>query len=158
MIVENVVMEIMVVIPSMTQIQYALVNVIQKKENFMSTQTNEIKNLHRKMRKKIPKPKFCEDCKINEPLDLANVSDTYQELESDWEWLCRKCHMTKDGRLYGLQNSCTKEVIQKAVRTRQQRYQNGELQKKGWKMKKLQNFKPTRDNKGRFVQKSDCHD
>ena len=41
----------------------------------------------------------CEECKENKPLDLANISQEYKRELSDWEWLCRKCHMTKDGRL-----------------------------------------------------------
>lgn len=46
-----------------------------------------------------PKPKVCEDCKKKPPLDLANISQKYKRDVNDFEWLCRKCHMTKDGRL-----------------------------------------------------------
>lgn len=55
--------------------------------------------LHEWMTKKIPKPKVCHDCKKTPPLDLANISQKYKRELSDWEWLCRSCHMTKDGRL-----------------------------------------------------------
>lgn len=45
------------------------------------------------------KPKFCEDCGIKEPRDLANISQKYKRDVNDFEWLCRRCHMLKDGRL-----------------------------------------------------------
>ena len=44
--------------------------------------------------------KKCNNCnKSNVWLDLANKSGKYKRNLSDWEYLCRKCHMTKDGRL-----------------------------------------------------------
>lgn len=46
-----------------------------------------------------PKPKFCEDCGVKPPKDLANISQKYKRDINDFEWLCRKCHMIKDGRL-----------------------------------------------------------
>jgi len=55
--------------------------------------------LHNWIRKRLSKPKLCIECKINPPYDLANISQEYKRDISDWEWLCRKCHMTKDGRL-----------------------------------------------------------
>lgn len=49
-----------------------------------------------------PKPKLCECCKINKPKDLANISQKYKRDINDFEWLCRKCHMVKDGRINNL--------------------------------------------------------
>lgn len=46
-----------------------------------------------------PKPKFCVICKKNKPKDLANISQKYKRDVDDFEWLCRKCHMVKDGRI-----------------------------------------------------------
>jgi len=46
-----------------------------------------------------PKIKFCECCKKVPPYDLANISGDYKRDINDFEWLCRKCHMKKDGRL-----------------------------------------------------------
>jgi hypothetical protein len=54
--------------------------------------------LHKWVRKKIPKPSFCEICHTKEPCDLANISGKYSRELSDWEWLCRMCHQIKDGR------------------------------------------------------------
>jgi len=46
-----------------------------------------------------PKPEFCVDCGIKPPKDLANISQKYKRDINDFEWLCRRCHMFKDGRL-----------------------------------------------------------
>lgn len=54
--------------------------------------------LHTWVRERLPKPKLCECCKKVPPLDLANKG-TYNRELSNWEWLCRRCHMTKDGRI-----------------------------------------------------------
>lgn len=48
------------------------------------------------------KTNLCMNCKKIPPLDLANISQEYKRDISDWEWLCRKCHMTKDGRMNNL--------------------------------------------------------
>lgn len=55
--------------------------------------------LHLRIRKLMPPPKRCSHCKRVKKLDLANISQKYKEEISDWEYLCRKCHMTKDGRI-----------------------------------------------------------
>jgi hypothetical protein len=57
-------------------------------------------SLHEWVGNRIPKPQFCENCKQRPPYDLANKSGLYKRDLSDWEWLCRKCHMESDGRLY----------------------------------------------------------
>jgi hypothetical protein len=55
--------------------------------------------LHWWIRVRLPQPKLCQQCFLVEPYDLANISQQYKRDTKDWEWLCRKCHMTKDGRL-----------------------------------------------------------
>lgn len=55
--------------------------------------------LHNWVRRNLLKPAFCQDCKIVSPYDLANISQEYRRDLSDWEWLCRRCHMIKDGRI-----------------------------------------------------------
>lgn len=60
--------------------------------------------LHLWVQRRKPKPKTCECCgKRKQLLDLANISQLYKRDLTDWEYLCRKCHMTKDGRLSRLQ-------------------------------------------------------
>jgi hypothetical protein len=44
----------------------------------------------------------CENCREIKPLDLANISGKYLRKLIDWKWLCRKCHMTEDGRIKNL--------------------------------------------------------
>ena len=62
--------------------------------------------LHIRIKKLLPKTKACENCgKITEYLDLANISQKYLHEVSDWEWICRKCHMTKDGRMEKLKET-----------------------------------------------------
>jgi len=60
--------------------------------------------LHQWMNTNFKKPKLCQCCKKNPPYDLANIKSnknkkTYTRDIKNWEWLCRRCHMTKDGRL-----------------------------------------------------------
>lgn len=56
-------------------------------------------SLHSWVKSRLPKPNKCNDCRLEKRLDLANVSQKYKRDLKDWEWLCRKCHMSKDGRL-----------------------------------------------------------
>ncbi len=58
--------------------------------------------LHAWVRKRLTKPEECSKCKEYPPYDLANISQEYKRNISDWEWLCRKCHMISDGRLKNL--------------------------------------------------------
>lgn len=60
--------------------------------------------LHEWIKNNKEKPEFCECCRLNPPLDLANISGEYKRDISDFEWLCRKCHMIKDGRINNLKN------------------------------------------------------
>lgn len=46
-----------------------------------------------------PKKEFCEMCGKVPPRDIANISQEYKRDLDDWEWLCRSCHMKKDGRM-----------------------------------------------------------
>lgn len=58
--------------------------------------------LHDWIRRRLPRASQCGVCGQKSNLDLANKSGKYLQLLSDWEWLCRKCHMTSDGRLVAL--------------------------------------------------------
>jgi len=60
--------------------------------------------LHSWVRRRLLKPKICENCHKRKPYDLANRG-IYDRNLKNWEWLCRKCHMIKDGRLVKLNNS-----------------------------------------------------
>ena len=75
--------------------------------------------LHEWIKNHFPKPKLCVDCKENPPYDLANISQEYKRELSDWEWLCRRCHMIKDGRMNKLKEGrevlTEKQVIEMRV-------------------------------------------
>ncbi len=56
-------------------------------------------SLHAWVRRHKPQVYLCENCNLKPSYDLANISGLYKRDFSDWEWLCRKCHMVEDGRL-----------------------------------------------------------
>lgn len=56
--------------------------------------------LHDWAKARLPKPSLCTNCQQRPPKDLANISQEYKRDIEDWEWLCRRCHMLKDGRLH----------------------------------------------------------
>lgn len=58
--------------------------------------------LHLWVKARLPRTKMCEFCGLVPPKDLANISQKYLRKLTDWEWLCRKCHMKKDGRYKNL--------------------------------------------------------
>jgi len=67
-------------------------------------------SLHEWVINRIPKPEICPMCKEKKKtLDLANKG-IYDRNFYNWEWLCRKCHMIKDGRMAKLieRNKTTK--------------------------------------------------
>lgn len=67
--------------------------------------------LHIWVLRRKPKPELCEMCKKSPPKDLANISQKYLRSVDDFEWLCRKCHMTKDGRLNKLRSMRIKILV-----------------------------------------------
>jgi len=58
--------------------------------------------VHGWIKKRLKNPMICSCCKKSGKVDLANISQEYKRDLSDWEWLCRKCHMIKDGRIIKL--------------------------------------------------------
>ena len=54
--------------------------------------------LHEWVKRRKNKPTKCQLCR-RKAMDLANISGKYKRDLSDWEWLCRTCHMTRDGRM-----------------------------------------------------------
>ena len=60
--------------------------------------------LHDWIRRRLAKSILCNVCNRVPPYDLANISQEYKRDLSDWEWLCRSCHMKKDGRINNLKN------------------------------------------------------
>lgn len=53
--------------------------------------------IHKHMRKRKPKPLFCEFCKERPARDLANLKNhNYTENINDYIWLCHRCHQKLD--------------------------------------------------------------
>jgi hypothetical protein len=58
--------------------------------------------LHEWVTNRLKKPFVCSKCNQNKIVELSNISGEYKRDLSDWEWLCRKCHMAQDGRAKSL--------------------------------------------------------
>lgn len=68
--------------------------------------------VHDYIKYRLKRPDKCQCCGIRKAVDLANISQEYKRDFSDWEWLCRSCHMLKDGRMKNLkQYSHIKSVV-----------------------------------------------
>jgi rubrerythrin len=77
-----------------------------------------INSLHSYVKRRLAKPDKCPSCHLVKRLDLANIADkpnpeTYTRDLKNWEWLCRKCHMEKDGRL----NNFLESTVERRRRT-----------------------------------------
>ena len=59
--------------------------------------------LHWWVRQHLPKPDKCQMCFEGPAYDLANVTGIYKRDLYNWKYLCRRCHMTFDGRLLARQ-------------------------------------------------------
>jgi hypothetical protein len=60
------------------------------------------RGLHHWIERNIPKPEKCQDCGLVKRLEACNISGEYLRDTEDWEYLCRSCHMKKDGRMNNL--------------------------------------------------------
>ena len=58
--------------------------------------------VHRYIKSILKRPELCQHCNKNKVHDLSNISNQYKLNLRDWEYLCRSCHMKKDGRHYNL--------------------------------------------------------
>jgi len=47
----------------------------------------------------------CVSCGSEKNVDAANISGECLRKLSDWEWLCRRCHMKADGRMEKLRQN-----------------------------------------------------
>lgn len=62
--------------------------------------------LHNQMREVVEKPDACYLCKTQDkPLDLANLSQKYLKVVSDWAYMCRSCHRKYDSDKYELRDN-----------------------------------------------------
>lgn len=70
-----------------------------------------IGGIHDYVRARFPRPEKCQCCMIGYPIDMANISQEYKRDLNDWEWLCRRCHMIKDGRMKNLRQYRPKNPV-----------------------------------------------
>lgn len=68
-------------------------------------------SLHDYLKYHFSKFNKCFQCNEIKNLDLDNISQKYKRELSDWEWLCRRCHMIKDGRMEKLIINNKKRVL-----------------------------------------------
>lgn len=71
--------------------------------------------IHARMKGLITKTENCEMCKKEKARDLANKSGKYLLKISDWQWLCRKCHMNSDGRMKKLMKNNLPKYSKKQI-------------------------------------------
>lgn len=48
--------------------------------------------LHKRIRKKLPKPGFCHLCLKVPPREVACITGIYNDELRNWAWFCRPCH------------------------------------------------------------------
>jgi uncharacterized protein YlaI len=77
----------------------SLTKLNERNPNWKGSDPVAYETIHEWAKRRVPKPDLCVCCKAQVPFDLANISQRYLRDASDWEWLCRRCHMTKDGRI-----------------------------------------------------------
>ena len=65
--------------------------------------------LHSWIRRNKLKPDYCEICHILPPKQVANISGKYERNINDFQWLCIKCHLIKDGTINNLNHNKTKK-------------------------------------------------
>ena len=48
--------------------------------------------IHLWVRKHLPKPELCPQCKKKPPMDVANITGIYKRDIKNFQWMCRSCH------------------------------------------------------------------
>ncbi len=86
--------------------------------------------IHYWVEARLIKPELCPCCKRTKPCELANISQKYLRDLNDWEWLCRSCHMHKDGRIKELLKWQLINRKRRSVKIEQGEYRNKKGKKK----------------------------
>lgn len=74
-------------------------NIIKKGENSPTWKGDKVgRGIHQWVEKMLGKPKYCEHCKRTDAkiYDWSNKSQKYRRDVSDWQRLCRGCHIKYD--------------------------------------------------------------
>ena len=51
---------------------------------------------HRRIKKVIERPTICPVCKLTKKLDLCNLNHEYNNIISEWKFMCSSCHKKYD--------------------------------------------------------------
>ena len=93
--------------------------------------------LHDYVKYYLARPKNCQNCNEIKRLDLANISGEYKRDLNDWEWLCRKCHMKKDGRADKLRFTGHKHTLEARKKIGIKSMKRWEVKEKWFKKTKI---------------------
>ncbi len=66
--------------------------------------------LHFWVRRNKPIPKKCGICDKEKKLQASNISGKYMRVLSDWEYICARCHVYKDGTINNLKTKNEKRT------------------------------------------------
>ena len=77
-----------------------------------------LKAIHNYVSARKPKPALCECCNKEQQRDLSSNGHTYTRNPVDYEWLCRKCHIIKDGTKYWLGKNRSEDTKRKISETK----------------------------------------
>lgn len=82
-----------------TKIKMSKAHIEEKAYNWKGWKGDDVEYsaLHRWIESRKPKPEFCEKCRENKRLCLANMKNhKYTRNPKDYKWLCWKCHSKLD--------------------------------------------------------------
>lgn len=116
--------------------------------NFNGT-VAKYKKLHKWVRKNFSHAKYCDSCLIETAkiYDWASIEDRYTKNREDWEYLCRSCHIKKDGRINHLkkgQGDTPRRGWRHSEATKAKMRENHWSRHKAWKPRE-------RGERGRFI-------
>jgi hypothetical protein len=77
--------------------------------------------LHEWVRKNLPRPELCKRCNKNKSREVSN-NGTYDRNLDSWEWLCRSCHIRKDGRDHAKEKNGAAKLTEKQVEEIRNKY------------------------------------
>jgi hypothetical protein len=87
----------------------------QKKKIGLANREKDLSNgnptyraLHKRIRKKLPKPKFCHLCLKVSPRDVACITAIYNDELRNWAWFCKSCHNKWDN--IGIRNKIKHDI------------------------------------------------
>jgi len=78
-----------------TRKKIGLAQLGEKNNNWKENKVGYV-GLHTWVKRRKNKPKFCEKCRKEKEVELANISGKYKRDINDFKWLCKSCHTKFD--------------------------------------------------------------